>query len=116
MAQNDTTTILFQRLPTLASKYQQMEKTFEKIDKLEYMVARIKEDMDKLDKQLTEAEATIEGGPLKAIMPMIFVSIVYDESIQTQFSLLDILPIFCRDKDSLQQMQCLDQLRLLLVS
>ena len=36
---------------------------------------RIKEDMDRVDRQLVEAEATVEGsGVLKNFVPLIFVS------------------------------------------
>ena len=36
---------------------------------------RIKEDMDRVDRQLVEAESTIEGsGVLKSFVPLIFVS------------------------------------------
>lgn len=45
------------------------------------MIARIKDDMDKLDKQLKEAEATVESsgpsGNLKSLVPFIFVSYYY---------------------------------------
>ena len=43
------------------------------------MVARIKNDMDKVERQLCEAEATVENvGPapaLRSIVPYIFVSV-----------------------------------------
>ena len=36
---------------------------------------RIKEDMDRVDRQLVEAESTVEGsGVLKSFVPLIFVS------------------------------------------
>ena len=43
------------------------------------MVARVKNDMDKIDRQLGEAESTVEpttasGTALKSIVPYIFVS------------------------------------------
>ena len=42
------------------------------------MVAKIKQDMDQLDKQLTQAESTVETATpaLKSIVPFIFVSII----------------------------------------
>lgn len=63
-------------MPKLEAKFMEMQKTFDSVDRLEYMVARIKEDMDALDRQLTEAEATVSGGTtagLKTFLPMIFV-------------------------------------------
>ena len=39
------------------------------------LLYRIKEDMDRVDRQLVEAEATVEGsGVLKNFVPLIFVS------------------------------------------
>ena len=56
------------------------------------MVAKIKQDMDQLDKQLTQAESTVETATpaLKSIVPFIFVSIIF-----TKF-LSDKNCYFCR--------------------
>ena len=48
--------------------------------RLEFMVARVKNDMDKIERQLSEAESTVEpttasGTALKSIVPYIFVSL-----------------------------------------
>ena len=49
--------------------------------RLEFMVARVKNDMDKVERQLSEAEASVEsttagGTALKSINKIIFVSFV----------------------------------------
>ena len=41
--------------------------------RLEFLVARVKLDLDTLDKLLTDAESTVEGGTFKSFMPIIFV-------------------------------------------
>ena len=48
--------------------------------RLEFMVARVKNDMDQIERQLSEAESTVEpttasGTALKSIVPYIFVSL-----------------------------------------
>ena len=52
-----------------------MQDVFDKVDRLEFMVAKIKQDMDQLDRQLTQAESTVENSApgLKSIVPFIFV-------------------------------------------
>lgn len=42
--------------------------------RLEYLVAKVKSDMDKLEAKLSDAELTVEGNALSSLMPMIFVS------------------------------------------
>ena len=57
-----------------------LKQNYKFIFRLEFMVARVKNDMDKIDRQLAEAESTVEpttasGTALKSIVPYIFVSI-----------------------------------------
>ena len=51
---------------------------FTLIFRLEFMIAKIKQDMDQLDKQLSQAESTVETTTPAAfksiVMPFIFVS------------------------------------------
>ena len=79
MHQGDAAVCLFKQMPRISQRYEEMEKVFDQVDRLEFMVARVKEDMDKVDRQLTEAEATVEGAGsgIMTLMPMIFVSIFY---------------------------------------
>merc|ERR1739844_213697 len=73
MQQRDSSTCLFKQMPQLSQKFEDMERVFDGIDRLERMVTRIKEDMDRVDRQLVEAEATVEGsGVLKNFVPLIF--------------------------------------------
>ena len=96
MQQRDVATCLFKQMPQLSQKFEEMESVFDGIDRLELMVARyemsliqyegkisrlnvplsrIKEDMDRVDRQLMDAESTVEGsGVLKNFVPLIFVS------------------------------------------
>lgn len=70
MSKNDTGFCLFKQMPAIQEKYHELEDVFKNIDSLKLMVTRIKNDMDKLDKELTEAEATIEtGGSLQSFVP-----------------------------------------------
>jgi hypothetical protein len=78
MHQSDASACLFKQMPKMSEKFEEMEKVFDQIDRLGLMVARIKDDMDKVDAQLADAEATVEGGAgagIKNLMPMIFVSL-----------------------------------------
>ena len=57
------------------------------------MVAKIKQDMDQLDKQLTQAESTVETATpaLKSIVPFIFVSIVETLFLQNYFPVKTVI-------------------------
>jgi hypothetical protein len=62
----------------LKEKYSAMESTFEKIDRLEIMVTRIKHDVDKVEKQLIQAENSAPNidqtlQPLRALMKPSFI-------------------------------------------
>lgn len=75
LCQSDANVVLFKHIPGMAEKFGQMQDTFEKIDKLEFMVATIKQDVDKMDKLLADAEdtAAVQGGQqLRAFVPFIF--------------------------------------------
>merc|ERR1712037_641643 len=73
MQQRDVATCLFKQMPQLSQKFEEMERVFDGIDRLELMVARIKGDMDRVDRKLVEAESTVEGsGVLKSFVPLIF--------------------------------------------
>merc|ERR1719226_80272 len=77
MQQRDSTTCLFKQMPQLSQRFEEMERVFDGIDRLELMVARIKEDMDRVDRQLVEAESTVEGsGVLKSFVPLIFINVI----------------------------------------
>ena len=59
------------------------------------MVARVKNDMDQIERQLSEAESTVEpttasGTALKSIVPYIFVSL-FSISYNIQFGVSMIL-------------------------
>ena len=83
LSQSDANVCLFKHVPGLQTKFAEMQSVFDKIDRLEYMVSRVKNDMDKIDKQLNEAESTVDsansaGTALKSIVPaFIFVSITF---------------------------------------
>ena len=59
MTQDATGAELFQQMVALQDKYKSLEDLFEKIDRLEAMVAKIKMNMDAVDSQLVKAEATV---------------------------------------------------------
>ena len=59
MTQEATGAELFQQMVALQDKYKSLEDLFEKIDRLEAMVAKIKMNMDAVDSQLVKAEATV---------------------------------------------------------
>ena len=70
MSKDDTGHCLFKQMPAIQENYHKMEPVFKNIDNLSLMVSRIKSDMDKLDKKLTEAEATIETtGAMPSFVP-----------------------------------------------
>jgi len=77
LSQSDANVCLFKHVPGLQTKFTEMQSVFDKIDRLEFMVARVKNDMDKIERQLSEAESTVEpttasGTALKSIVPYIF--------------------------------------------
>jgi len=71
MSKDETGVCFFKHMPAIQEKYQEMQPVFENIDNLKAMVDRIKSDMNKLDKELTEAEATVESAPIHSLMPSI---------------------------------------------
>ena len=77
MVETDSQTCFNQHLPVLKKKYSDLQITFEKIDRLEVMVARIKSDMDKVERQLIEAESTVPADqtlqPLRAFIKPAFI-------------------------------------------
>ena len=75
LSHSDANVCLFKHVPGLQSKLSEMQDVFDKVDRLEFMVAKIKQDMDQLDRQLTQAESTVENSApgLKSIVPFIFV-------------------------------------------
>ena len=75
LSHSDANVCLFKHVPGLQSKLSEMQDVFDKVDRLEFMVAKIKQDMDQLDRQLTQAESTVETSApgLKSIVPFIFV-------------------------------------------
>ena len=77
LSHSDANVCLFKHVPGLQSKLSEMQDVFDKVDRLEFMVAKIKQDMDQLDRQLTQAESTVETSApgLKSIVPFIFVRI-----------------------------------------
>jgi len=77
LSQSDANVCLFKHVPGLETKFAEMQSVFDKIDRLEFMVARVKNDMDKVERQLSEAEASVEsttagGTALKSINKIIF--------------------------------------------
>ena len=117
MQQRDVATCLFKQMPQLSQKFEEMESVFDGIDRLELMVARyemsliqyegkisrlnvplsrIKEDMDRVDRQLMDAESTVEGsGVLKNFVPLIFVSvyIFIFSAITVRFEAIFVTPM-----------------------
>ena len=76
LSQSDANVCLFKHVPGLQTKFGEMQSVFEKIDRLEFMIARVKNDMDKIERQLSEAESTVdENSALKSFVPFIFVSL-----------------------------------------
>nr|ACO11111.1 cappuccino homolog [Caligus rogercresseyi] len=57
-----------QNFSDMRNKYKELEKVFERIDRLEMMVSIVREDLQRTDKQLTQAESTMEGG-LRSFVP-----------------------------------------------
>jgi DNA-binding transcriptional regulator GbsR (MarR family) len=47
-------------LPALVSQYESLRPCFEKITRLEALMERMEADLDNLEQQVTEAEATVE--------------------------------------------------------
>ena len=43
-------------------QWEKMQPAMARLDRLEELVAKVKEDMDKLEVQLEQAEATVDGG------------------------------------------------------
>ena len=43
-------------------QWEKMQPGMARLDRLEELVAKVKEDMDKLEVQLEQAEATVDGG------------------------------------------------------
>ena len=77
MTQEATGAKLFQQMVALQDKYKSLEDLFEKIDRLEAMVAKIKMNMDAVDSQLVKAEATVVTTAQERsskVMPSIVVS------------------------------------------
>ena len=52
-------------------QWEKMQPGMARLDRLEELVAKVKEDMDKLEVQLEQAEATVDGGggTLKQVSP-----------------------------------------------
>jgi len=69
MSKDETGICFFKQMPAIQEKYHEMQDVFRNIDNLKKMVHRIKNDMDKLDKELTDAEATVETAPLQSFVP-----------------------------------------------
>ena len=81
MVESDSQTCLLKHLPDLKEKYSAMQSTFDKIDRLEIMVVRIKSDMDKVDRQLIQAESTLPVDntlqPLRAFIKPTFIFVSF---------------------------------------
>ena len=43
-------------------QWEKMQPSFSRLDRLEELVGKVREDMDKLELQLEQAEATVDGG------------------------------------------------------
>ena len=43
-------------------QWEKMQPSFSRLDRLEELVRKVREDMDKLELQLEQAEATVDGG------------------------------------------------------
>ena len=86
MVENDSQICRIQHLAALKIKYGAVQKTFDKIDRLEIMVARIKADMDKVDRQLVDAEQTVAVDatlqPLRALMKPSFIFVSWFDLLQ----------------------------------
>ena len=78
LAHHHTGADLFQLMAALQERYVALEKLFENIDKLELMVAKIRSDMDEMDRRLCKEEATIpiqNQSKSSKVMPSFVVSI-----------------------------------------
>jgi hypothetical protein len=54
-------------LPEAREQWRRLEPGLARVDRLEELVARVRTDLDTLELQLEQAEATVGGGPLKQV-------------------------------------------------
>jgi len=70
MSKDETGICFFKQMPLIQETYKEMQPVFENIDNLKTMVDRIKADMNKLDKELSDAEATVvTATPIQSFVP-----------------------------------------------
>lgn len=70
MSKDETGICFFKQMPLIQETYKEMQPVFENIDNLKTMVDRIKADMNKLDKELCDAEATVvTATPIQSFVP-----------------------------------------------
>merc|ERR1711915_769821 len=62
------TAVFLRTLPTISAQFEGLKPSFQQIDRLESLVARVGQDMDVIEKQLDEAEGTIMEGTLKNVL------------------------------------------------
>lgn len=58
---SDNTRLLTRTLPSLSTKFELLQPSLQQVDRLEELVSRARRDMDLLEGQLGEAEATVES-------------------------------------------------------
>lgn len=102
LSQSDANVCLFKHVPGLQTKFAEMQSVFEKVDRLEFMVARIKSDMDKVERQLGEAEATVEttmpAPALRSFVPYIFNPRSLMESSPSNMPDFEPVPLFSTEE------------------
>ncbi|XP_035219272.1 biogenesis of lysosome-related organelles complex 1 subunit 4-like [Stegodyphus dumicola] len=67
MVRDDSTLCLNSTLPAIHKKYEEMEKIFQRIDRLEEMVNAIKHNLDVMEEKVTEAEEQLDTSSVKKL-------------------------------------------------
>ena len=57
-------------LPKITTQFESLKPSFRKIDRMEDLLSRINADFDILERQMDEAEGTVEEGKLKNVLKM----------------------------------------------
>eukprot|EP00090_Calanus_glacialis_P008307 TRINITY_DN16617_c0_g1_i1.p1 TRINITY_DN16617_c0_g1~~TRINITY_DN16617_c0_g1_i1.p1 ORF type:complete len:186 (-),score=83.61 TRINITY_DN16617_c0_g1_i1:24-581(-) len=70
MIGSDNTAVLTRTLPAISAHFEALKPSFQQIDRMEGLVNRAGQDMDVMEKQLEEAENTVEEGTLKNVLKM----------------------------------------------
>ncbi len=74
LVSSDASACLFKQVPVLQEHFSRMEEAFAGVERLEAMVAAVREDVERTERLVAQAEDTVEANGIRAYIPNLFVS------------------------------------------